>query len=355
MDVTDTAGPVRAGEELDAARLRTFLEENLDGLRGELLIRQFPGGRSNLTYLVQCGDRELILRRPPFGRKAKGAHDMGREYRLLQALRPVFPYCPKVFAYTEDEAIIGSPFYVMERVKGLIIRREFPPGVSYTRDEARKLCDNLADVHIALHNVDYQAAGLGDFGNPDGYVRRQVEGWIDRWHQAKTPDAPEAEEVVAWLAAKMPPDSGRAAVIHNDFKLDNVVLDEKDPLRVIAVLDWEMATIGDPLMDIGNILAYRIQEDDPPEMQLLGFMPRELEFCQTRREMVDYYIKRSNLSFGDINYYYCFGLFRLAVISQQIYYRYYHGQTKDERFAPVITVVGILLSAAARTIEHPVI
>jgi len=354
-DIIDSAtSSIREGEGLDSSKLNQFLRDSIAGLEGELALKQFPGGHSNLTYLIKVGDRELILRRPPFGRKARGAHDMGREYRVLTALKPVYPYCPQTYAYTEDESIIGCPFYVMERVKGRIVRRELPPDLTYTPEQARKLCENLADVHIALHAVDYKAVGLEGFGNPEGYVKRQVDGWIDRYRQARTPDAPDMEDLMGWLAEKMPPDSGRASVIHNDFKLDNVVLDANDPLKVIAVLDWEMATIGDPLMDIGNILAYRIQRDDPEEMQLLGFMPHELEFSQTRREMVDYYVNKSHLSFGDINYYYCFGLFRLAVISQQIYYRYYHGQTKDERFAPVITVVGILCKAAERTIQNPV-
>lgn len=353
-DLIDSAASIRQGEELDAGKLEEFLKDSIAGLAGNLVVKQFPGGHSNLTYLLKMGDREMILRRPPFGRKARSAHDMGREYRVLTALRPVYPYCPQTLAYAEDNAIIGCPFYVMERVKGLIIRRELPPGVTFTREQGRKLCENLADAHIALHAIDYKAVGLEGFGNPEGYVRRQVEGWTDRYRQARTPDAPDGEGIMSWLAEKMPPDSGKATVIHNDFKLDNVVLDANDPLRIIAVLDWEMATIGDPLMDIGNILAYRIQEDDPEEMQLLGFMPRELEFSQTRREMVDYYVKKSNLSFGDINYYYCFGLFRLAAISQQIYYRYYHGQTKDERFAPVIMVVQLLMAAADRAMIEPV-
>jgi aminoglycoside phosphotransferase (APT) family kinase protein len=294
----------------------------------------------------------LILRRPPFGRKAKGAHDMGREYRLLQALRPVFPYCPETFAYTEDESIIGSPFYVMERVRGLIIGKELPPTLVMTAEEARSLCEAMVDVHCALHAVDYRAVGLEGFGRPEGYAKRQVNGWIERYHQARTPDAPACEEVMQWLAERAPAETGRAAVIHNDFKLDNVVLDDTDPARIIAVLDWEMATLGDPLMDIGNILAYRVEPGDPEEMDIIRFMPREIESAVSRAALAARYAERSGLPFDDILYYYCFGLFRLAAIDQQIYYRYYHGQTQDERFAAMITKVRVLERAALRTIRE---
>jgi len=351
--IDSAAASIRMGEELDTERLDQFLRYTIPGLQGELILKQFPAGHSNLTYMIKYGEGEFVLRRPPFGRKARSAHDMGREYRVLTALKPVFPYCPQTYAYTEDETIIGCPFYVMERIKGLVIRRELPPGVTYTPDQARLLLENLADVHMALHAVDYKAVGLEDFGNPTGYVKRQVDGWIDRYRQAKTPDAPDVEDLMGWLVEKMPPDSGRASVIHNDFRLDNAVVDANDPLKIIAVLDWEMATLGDPLMDIGNSLTFRIQADDPEEMQLTDPLPPGLQFTQSRTEMVDYYMKKSNFSFGDINYFYCFGLFRLAAIIQQIYYRYYHGQTKDERFAPMITAVELLFKKAAHAIDSP--
>jgi aminoglycoside phosphotransferase (APT) family kinase protein len=351
--IDSATASIRTGEELDTVRLDQFLREAIPGLQGKLILKQFPAGHSNLTYMIKYGERELVLRRPPFGRKAKSAHDMGREYRVLTALKTVYPYCPQTHAYTEDDAIIGCPFYVMERIKGLIIRRELPPGVIYNPDQAHTLLENLADVHIALHAVDYKAVGLEDFGNPTGYVKRQVDGWIDRYRQAKTPDAPDVEDIMGWLVEQMPPDSGRASVIHNDFRLDNTVVDANDPLKVIAVLDWEMATIGDPLMDIGNSLTFRIQADDPEEMRLTDALPPGLQCTQSRTEMVDYYMKKSDFSFNDINYFYCFGLFRLAAIIQQIYYRYYHGQTKDERFAPMIAAVDLLCKKAARAIKSP--
>ena len=351
--IDSAAASIRTGEELDTARLDRFLRESIPRLEGELILKQFPAGHSNLTYLIRYGQREFVLRRPPFGRKAKSAHDMGREYRVLTALKPVFPYCPRTYAYTDDDTIIGCPFYVMERVEGLIIRRELPPGVAYTPEQGRKLLENLADVHIALHNVDYKAVGLTDFGNPTGYAKRQVDGWIDRFRQARTPDAPEAEDIIGWFVEKMPPDSGRAAVVHNDFRLDNSVVDANDPLKVIAVLDWEMATIGDPLMDIANSLTFLIEADDPEEMKLSDPLPPGLQFTLSRAEMVDYYRKKSPFSFDDMNYFYCFGLFRLAAIIQQIYFRFYHGQTKDERFAPMSEAVALLFKRAARAIDAP--
>ncbi|MBN1614549.1 MAG: phosphotransferase family protein [Deltaproteobacteria bacterium] len=352
MKITDDAKAVRQGEELDTVRLEGFLRDAVADLPGELVLRQFPGGNSNLTYLIRFGERDLILRRPPFGRKAKGSHDMGREYRVLDALYPVFPYCPRPIVYTEDASVIGCPFFVMERVRGLVIRRELPPGLAITEAQGRKLCENLAELQAALHAIDYKAVGLEGFGRPEGYVKRQVEGWIERFRQARTLDAPDCEKVMEWLAANRPADSGRASVIHNDFKLDNVVVDEQDPTRIVAVLDWEMATIGDPLMDFGNILSYRVERGDPPEMDFIRFMPPEIEFCLTRKELADVYAAKSGRTMEDMNYFYCFGLFRLAAIDLQIYYRYYHGQTSDKRFAGMIEKVRVLEKTALRAIEE---
>ncbi len=351
MDFTDKPRAVRKGEELDAAKIEEFLKDSIPGLSGSVAIRQFPSGFSNLTYWVAVGDAEFVLRRPPFGTKAKTAHDMGREYRMLKALRPVFPYCPEPYLYTEDTSIIGSPFYVMERVKGIILRRELPEGLEFTTDQARRLCRRLLDVHVELHSIDYEHIGLGDFGKAEGYVERQVAGWAKRYRAARTPDAPDCEGVMAWVAEKMPPDSPTPGVIHNDFRLDNVVLDENDPMRIIGVLDWEMATIGDPLMDFGNSMAYWIQDDDPPGRHLVRLVPADLKGLPTRNEMVEWYSTASGREMPNFDFYYCFGLFRLAVICQQIYYRYYHGQTKDERFKMLIHAVNALDEAGRSVIE----
>lgn len=351
MDITDQARAVRQGEALDEAAVGAYLAECLPGIGQPVRVRQFPSGFSNLTYLVTAGDRDLVLRRPPFGTKAATAHDMGREYRILAALAPCYPYVPKPLVYCEDTAVIGAPFYVMERIRGVILRKELPEGLRYTPDQARRLCRNLLAVHQELHAVDYVAAGLGDFGRPDGYVRRQVEGWSKRYRDARTEDAPDFEAVMAWLAACQPPDTDRPALVHNDFRLDNVVLDPADPLRIIGVLDWELATVGDPLMDLGNSLAYWVEAGDSEEMQMLRLMPTDMPGALTRAEMAAEYAVRSGRSGEHMVFYSVFGLFRLAVIAQQIYYRYYHGQTQDKRFAMLIFAVAALERRAGQVIE----
>jgi aminoglycoside phosphotransferase (APT) family kinase protein len=350
MDFTDRASVVRKGEELDASRIEAFLKDSIPGLKGEIQIGQFPSGYSNLTYLVTIGDRELVLRRPPIGTKAKTAHDMSREYRMLKALKPVFRYCPEPLVYSEDAAVMGCPFYVMERIRGIVLRKELPRGLSYTPEQARRLCEHLLDVQLELHTVDYQEIGLADFGKPEGYVERQVVGWTKRYRAARTDDAPDCEEVMAWLEEKMPPDSDRPAIIHNDYRFDNVVLDEQDRMRIIGVLDWEMATVGDPLMDLGNSMSYWIERGDPPEMEIVRLMPTNMEGAPTRKEMVKRYEAQSGRSIENFDFYYCFGLFRLAVIAQQIYYRYHHGQTADERFKMLILAVKTLVNAAEAVI-----
>jgi len=352
MDVTDKPTKVRQGEELDLKVIERFLKDNIPDLSGELLVKQFPSGYSNLTYLVQVGDKELVLRRPPFGRKAKTAHDMGREYRILKALKPVFPYCPKPLVYTEDASIMGCPFYVMERIKGIILRRTLPKGLDFSPDQMRLLCENLLDVHCELHSIDYKAIGLEGFGKPEGYVKRQVEGWSERYRAARTPDAPAFEKVMQWLHDEMPPDFPNPAVIHNDYKFDNVVLDPDNPLKIVGVLDWEMATVGDPLMDLGSSLGYWIQSDDPPNLQAAGMQPTSLPGALTRDELVRRYAEKAGIRITNFDFYFCFGLFRLAVIAQQIYYRFYHGQTKDERFKFLIIAVNVLEEKANTTMEQ---
>ncbi|TAL31368.1 MAG: phosphotransferase family protein [Spirochaetes bacterium] len=350
----DEATNTRPGEELDPGRVEAFLKDSIAGLSGEFRISQFPSGFSNLTYFIKFGTRELVLRRPPFGRKAKTAHDMGREFRMLSALKPVFPYCPAPLAYSEDEGIMGCPFYVMERIKGIILRKNLPKGLSLSPPEMRALCKELADVQIALHKVDYRAAGLADYGKPEGYVERQVTGWSRRYRDARTPDAPDFETVMSWLAEKMPADSPYVAVIHNDYKFDNVVLDPANPLKIIGVLDWEMATIGDPLMDLGSSIAYWVEKTDPANFQAVRMLPTHLDGAMTRDELVEYYSRHSGIPVDNFDYYFCFGLFRLAVIAQQIYYRFYHGQTKDQRFAMLIFAVKILEETALKVLEKSV-
>jgi len=352
MDVTDRPVKVREGEELDVKKVGEFLKDSISGLEGDLIVEQFPSGFSNLTYMIKVGEKELVLRRPPFGRKAKTAHDMGREYRILSALNPVFPYCPKPLVYTEDESVLGCPFYVMERIRGIIVRRDLPKGLEFSPEEAGKLCENLLDVQCELHSVDYKKIGLEDFGKPQGYVKRQVEGWSSRYIQARTPDAPDYEKVMEWLHEKMPGEIDKVSIIHNDYKLDNVVLSPENPMKLVGILDWEMATLGDPLMDLGSSIAYWVEENDPPNLLAIRMMPTNMPGALTRKELVDRYAEKSGISIDNFDFYLCFGLFRLAVIAQQIYYRFYHGQTKDKRFQMLIFAVQILEETALKLMEE---
>lgn len=346
MDLDDKSTSVRHGEELNLQGVEEFLRANIEGLEGTLTVEQFPSGYSNLTYLLRMSDRELVLRRPPFGRKAKTAHDMGREFRILRSIEDVFPYSPRALLYCDDESITGSPFYVMDRIKGIILRRDLPQGMAIQASQMEELCENLVNVHHELHSIDFNAQGLTGLGKPEGYVRRQVEGWSNRYRSARTEDAPSFEVVMKWLAENMPHDSVAPALIHNDYKFDNVVLDPANGLRIKGVLDWEMATIGDPLMDLGCSLAYWVQENDPDILKAIRTLPTNLPGAWSRIRIVERYAQKSGLRLDDFSFYYCFGLFRLAVIAQQIYYRYYHGQTGDPRFKALIGAVHGLDSVA---------
>lgn len=351
MEFNDAASPVREGEQLDESVIETYLKDTISGLSGDVSITQFPSGFSNLTYLITVGDKEMVLRRPPIGAKIKTAHDMGREYRILSSLKPVFPYCPEPLAYTEDLSIMGCPFYVMERVKGIIFRKNLPKGLTYEPHEFRTLCETLLDVFIELHSIDVDGVGLTNLGKPQGFVKRQVEGWSTRYRNAKTPDAPDFETVMEWFVDKMQPDTDSPTLVHNDYKFDNVILDPENPMKIIGVLDWEMSTYGDPLMDLGNTLAYWVDKEDSDEAQFMRLMPTNVEGALTKKELIERYAERTGRNVDNVDFYYCFGLFRLAVIAQQIYNRYYQGITKDERFAMLIAGVQILERTALSVIE----
>ncbi|MBS4150457.1 phosphotransferase family protein [Stutzerimonas balearica] len=352
MALADQTTPIREGEELPADVIDRYLKAHMEGLEGTPRISQFPGGASNLTYLLQYDNRELVLRRPPFGQKAKSAHDMGREYRILNQLNQGFPYCPKAYVHCTDESVIGAKFYVMERVKGIILRSDFPPELDLDERQTRALCESFIDKFVELHNVDYQACGLADLGKPEGYVQRQISGWTDRYERALTPDAPAWTAVKEWLVDKMPADHPKPGIVHNDYRFDNVILDPADPMQIIGVLDWEMTTIGDPLMDLGNTLAYWIQADDPQPMQLMRRQPSHRPGMHSRQGFVDYYAARAGIEIPCIDFYYTYGLFRLAGIVQQIYYRYYHGQTKDKRFGQFIHMNQLLELKAQEVIAQ---
>jgi aminoglycoside phosphotransferase (APT) family kinase protein len=333
------ARAVRAEDAFDVAAMDGWLRARADLPDGEPEVRQFRGGASNLTYLLRYPGQDLILRRPPAGTKARGAHDMGREHRIQAALAPVYPYVPRMVAYCDDETVIGSEFYVMERIAGTIPRRDLDLGL--TADQTRQLCHTVIDKLVELHRVDVDAAGLADLGKGEGYVERQISGWITRYRKAKTWNTPSFAGTIAWLEQHRPDDSG-SCLIHNDFRLDNIVLDPDDPLRVAGVLDWELATVGDPLMDLGSSLAYWVQADDGRAALRFRMQPTHEPGMLTRAEVIDYYCERTGLRPANPVFYEVYGSFRLAAIAQQIYYRYHHKQTRNPAFRKLWLMVHLL-------------
>jgi aminoglycoside phosphotransferase (APT) family kinase protein len=340
---------VRQGEELPIDRLSEYLNEPIDS------IEQFPSGFSNLTYLIRlirAGERELVLRRPPIGAKIKTAHDMGRECRILSHLHPVYPKVPRPLLFCEDESILGAPFYVMERVTGVILRAQKPPGLDLSHELMRRLSETFVNNLAEIHEIDYDAAGLGDLGSPQGYVKRQVEGWTKRYYNARTDDVPAIEQLAEWLHQNLPADSQQPALIHNDYKFDNLVLAPADLARVVAVLDWEMATIGDPLMDFGTSLGYWVEATDPEEWQRYGFGLTSLPGSFTLTELLEHYVQRTGRQIDDPVFYFAYGLLKIAVIVQQIYFRYQKGLTRDPRFAQLGALVKACGVLGWRAIER---
>jgi aminoglycoside phosphotransferase (APT) family kinase protein len=292
----------------------------------------------------------MVVRRPPFGSKVKSAHDMGREFNVLSKLHGHFP-APRPLLHCTNESVIGAPFYVMERVRGVILRRNLPEGMQLPPENARALSEAFIDNLAALHTLDYNAIGLGDLGKPEGYLQRQVKGWIERYYGSKTHDLPEVERISRWLTGNMPRQSA-ATLIHNDYKYDNVVLDETDITHIRAVLDWEMCTVGDPLTDLGTALAYWVNDDDPPYLQMVRWGPTHVPGSLTRQELAERYAQKTSRDLSQIVFYYVFALFKVAVIIQQIYYRFFHGLTKDQRFASLGEVTKMLLGVAVRAMEN---
>jgi aminoglycoside phosphotransferase (APT) family kinase protein len=342
--VIDAPKAVRQGEELEIAPLTAYLDKTL-GTHGAVAVEQFPGGHSNLTYLVHHGDREYVLRRPPFGSKVKSAHDMGREVAVLTKLAPVWKRAPQVIAFCDDTSVLGAPFYLMERRRGVILRKDLPAGA-----DARRACELLVDALVELHAVDYQAAGLGDFGKPAGYVERQVKGWIERYAGSQTDDLAAMTTAGAWLAANQPADTP-PSLIHNDFKFDNVIFDP-GLTEITGVLDWEMATIGDPLMDLGTSLSYWMQHDDAALFQQPLFGVTTKPGMMRRQDVAQRYFEKSGRRTDHLVFYYVFGLYKTAVILQQIYYRFAKGLTKDPRFAPLNLIVRAIAEHAQQTLDR---
>jgi aminoglycoside phosphotransferase (APT) family kinase protein len=349
-DLLDHPAPIRPGEELDLVKLEPYLRNNFPNEAGALLVRQFPSGHSNLTYSLSLGNKELVLRRPPFGSKVKSAHDMSREFRVLSKLHAVYAPAPEVLLFCDDNSIIGAPFYVMKPIPGIILRKILPPALDFSTETARRLSESFVDNLIHLHRVDYAAVSLSDLGKPEGYLERQVRGWTERYYGSKTHDYPELEKITAWMQQHMPATSG-VSLIHNDYKYDNVVLDSKNITNIVGVLDWEMCTIGDPLTDLGTTLAYWVGAGDPEELQKNRWGPTNVPGSLTRAEIVHDYARKTGTDPSGIGFYLAFARFKLAVIVQQIYYRYHQGLTKDERFASMPAAIQMLLRASLQTVQ----
>jgi aminoglycoside phosphotransferase (APT) family kinase protein len=324
---------IREGEDFDLEATERYLRAHVEDVpEGELEVSQFPSGASNLTYLLRVGDWEGVLRRPPLGPVPPKAHDMGRESGILARLNAVYPLAPKPYFFCEDESVIGAPFYVMERRKGIVIDDTFPDGVDHDEELCQGISRTLLDTLVELHAVDVREAGLEDLGKPEGFLRRQTESWISRYDKAKTDEIEEVGPLTNWLARDIP-ESPSPAVIHNDYKLNNLVLDPEDLTSVRAVLDWEMATVGDPLFDLAVSLSYWIEPGDPEELASVLPTVTVTPGFMTRRELIDRYERESGRDLSEMHWYVVFGYFKLAGILQQIYARYKNGQTTDERFA----------------------
>ncbi|MGI8746036.1 MAG: phosphotransferase family protein [Bryobacteraceae bacterium] len=324
----DTA-VIRAGEELDIPALSTYLADKLEGARDGIAVEQFPGGHSNLTYLLRTPAREYVLRRGPLGPVAPKAHDMAREYKVLHAVHPWFHPAPEVFHLCQDTSVIGAIFFVMERRAGIVVRDTIPPELAAFPDYQQRVSEGFIDCLVNMHSIDIEKHGLTSLGKPEGFLGRQVLGWFERWQRAKTEEITGMDRLMKWLNSHMPA-SPAATLVHNDFKLDNVMLDSQDPGRVEAVLDWEMCTVGDPLVDLGLILCYWSQPSDPGGTRAsLTTGPG----WYSPERLIETYAAKTGREVSRISYYRVFAIFKLAVVLQQIYYRYHCGQTQDERFS----------------------
>lgn len=331
---------VRPDEQLDEDALADHLRGRLPGTDAPLTVRQFGGGKANLTYLLDYGTHEYVLRRPPLGTVAESSHDMEREYTVLSTLHAAFPLAPEAYLFCDDPAVIGDVFFVMERRQGAVVRETLPDVYADVDDAPPRMTRVLIDVLADLHAVDPADVGLSDLGDPDGFIDRQVQGWHRRWQQAKPQPLPIMDAVYHWLREHLPP-SAEATLVHNDYKLDNVMLDPVDPGQPVAVFDWDMCTLGDPLSDLGALLTYWVQPDDPSPFRQFATMPVDPRF-PSRQDLVDRYAERSGRDVSRIRFYHTLGLFRLAVIVAQLYIRYERGDTQDDRFArlqPMIEVV----------------
>ncbi len=343
--------PVRAGEEQDWGRAEAWIRERMPGLPEPLEVLQFPGGHANLTYLLRFGPRELVLRRPPFGPVAPGSHDMAREHKVLSRLWRHLDTAPRSYLLCEDESVIGARFFVMERRTGVVVRFRIPDALARHRDVGRRVSFALVDAMADLHDVDYEKADLADLGRPEGFVERQVSGWKKRFDQAKDAEIPLFDEVHARLARSLPA-SPRPSLVHNDLKLDNCQFDPADPDRVKSIFDWDMTTLGDPLVDLGTLLGYWAEPTDPADRSPTNALTNQPGF-PTRRELAERYAARRRVPLEQVAWYEAFALWKTAVVLQQIYIRYVRGQTRDERFAALGPRVPTLVRLASDVLRSP--
>lgn len=348
---TDTK-PVRASENLDWEKLENYLREKLADkfdMSAEMQVEQFPGGHSNLTYLLRFGAREFVLRRPPFGTLPPKAHDMRREFHILEKIHPVYRLAPRPFVLGEDSDIIGAVFYVMERRRGVVVRTDEPAQLIDNPKSRRATSEAMIDALARLHRVDVYANNLDALGKPEGFVARQISGWTKRWHNSQTTELKEMDTLAAWLAERLPPDAPTPTLVHGDFKLDNVMFDADDIGKIVGVFDWEMSAIGDPLVDLGIFLCYWIHAAGQRD-SIASVTDREGYF--SRGEILESYAAKTDFDFSGITFYEVFAVFKLAVVVQQIYYRYFKNQTDDARFARLNERVEWLAQIGAKLIRN---
>ncbi|OHR70872.1 aminoglycoside phosphotransferase [Bacillus sp. HMSC76G11] len=330
-DLEEQLISVRPGEDFDREFLRQYLIQQKLISNQPLAVKQFPSGSSNLTYLIRCGKWEAVMRRPPFGPLPPKAHDMKRESSMLKQIYEHFKRIPKPYVFCEDNSVIGAPFYLMERKKGIVIDSSFPPEFNVTKELCRQISTKVIDTLVELHSIDYKAASLEHFGKPEGFVERQVQGWIKRYYLSKTEEIKAVERLSSWLIENIPK-SYETTIIHNDYKLNNMLLSE-DLTEIVAVLDWELATIADPLFDLGITLGYWVQEDDPEYLKEVQPTVTDLPGFLSRQEFIESYSLKTGRDVSSIHFYLVLAYFRLAVVLQQMHYRWKTGQTNDERFA----------------------
>lgn len=342
---------VRVGEELNYEQVEQFLREHFTLPNQPIEIEQFGSGHSNLTYLIKCGVMEFVLRRPPLGPVVAKGHDMQREFTILSSLHPFFHAVPKAYEFSDDLTVVGSPFLLMERRKGIVLDTAFPAHIPYTPQLGQRISEKMVDTLVQLHAINYKETALATMTKPEGFMERQVLGWIERYEKAKTDSIAEVEELKSWLVANIP-SSSEATIIHYDFKLNNMMFSD-DFQEVTGLFDWEMTTVGDPLADLGVAMSYWIQSDDPPILShALGKPPVTiLDGFYTRDEFVQAYANKSGRDITNFDFYLTFAYFKLAVIGQQIYARYKKGQTQDPRFAQLGMLVENLLKYALSTLK----